>query len=81
MITAVSKNQISYKSPISLFFYNRFLKSMGGFQIQFLLLNPHWQTKCTFGEKTNYSNTSTEWTLLDLVFTQSNFGIKLAMIK
>ena len=54
---------------------------MGGFRIQFLLLNPHWQTKCNFGEKTSYSDTSTEWTLLDLDFTQSNFGNKLAAIK
>ena len=66
------------------FYYNRFsiltnesLKSMGRFGIQLLLKDNTWSTQYTIAKNTQYSNTSTEWTLLNLDFTVENYGIKL----
>ena len=36
-----------------------------------------WQTKCKEDENTNYSTTSTEWSLLDSDFTETNIGVEL----
>ena len=52
-------------------------KPMGRFRIQLLLEDNTWSTQYTIDENTNYSGSSTEWTLLNLDFTQSNYGIKL----
>ena len=64
------------------FYYNRFsiltndaLKSMGRFRIQ-LLLEDTWSTIYTIEKNTNYSTTSTDWILLNLDITQSNYGVK-----
>ena len=66
------------------FYYNRFsiltndsLKSMGRFRIQLLLENNAWSTIYTIEKNTNYSAASTDWELLNLDITQSNYGIKL----
>ena len=66
------------------FYYNRFsiltndsLKSMGRFRIQLLLEDDIWSTQYTIAKNTQYSSTSTEWTLLNLDFTVENYGIKL----
>ena len=66
------------------FYYNRYsilsnddLKNMGRFRIQLLLDNNAWSTQYTIEKNTQYSNTSTEWKLLNLDFTIENYGIKL----
>ena len=66
------------------FFYNRFsiltndsLKSMGRFRIQLLLEDNTWSTQYTIAKNTNYSDSSTEWSLLNLDFTIEKYGIKL----
>ena len=66
------------------FYYNRFsilsndnLKSRGRFRIQLLLEDNTWSTKYTISKNTNYSDSSTEWSLLNLDFTEENYGIKL----
>ena len=66
------------------FYYNRFsiltndrLKSMGRFRIQLLLEDNTWSTQYTIAKNSQYSNTSTEWKLLNLDFTIENYGIKL----
>ena len=66
------------------FYYNRFLiltndslKSMGRFRVQLLLEDNTWSTIYTIAKNTQYSTTSTEWTLLNLDFTVENFGIRL----
>ena len=58
------------------FYYNRYsvlthphLKNMGRFRIQLLLSDNTWLT--------HYTITSTDWTLLNLDFTQENYGIKI----
>ena len=68
------------------FLYNRFsiltddnLKNMGGFRIQFLLEDKSWSTQYTIAKNTQYSDTSTDWTLLNLDFTVENYGIKLIL--
>ena len=65
-------------------YYNRFsiltnnnLKAMGRFRIQLLLEDNTWSTQYTVAKKTQYSDTSTDWTLLNLRFTIENYGIKL----
>ena len=66
------------------FYYNRFsiltnnnLKAIGRFRIQLLLEDNTWSTQCTIAKNTQYSDTSTDWTLLNLDFTIENYGIKL----
>ena len=66
------------------FYYNRFsiltnnsLKSMGRFRIQLLLQDNTWSTQYTMAKNTQYSDSPTEWSLLNLDFTTENYGIKL----
>ena len=65
------------------FYYNRFsisdenLRAMPRFRIQILLEDGSWDNKYTIEKNTQFSNTSTEWTLLNLDFTQDNYGIRL----
>ena len=66
------------------FYYNRFSiltnnskKSMGRFRNQILLDDNTWSTQYSIAKNTQYSTSSTEWTLLNLDFTVENYGIKL----
>ena len=65
------------------FYYNKFsssdtnLRGMGRFRIQLLLEDNSWSTKYTIPKITKYSDSSTEWSLLNLDFTVENYGIKL----
>ena len=66
------------------FYYSRYSiltddnkKSMGRFRIQLLLDDNSWSTVYTIDKNTQYSDNSTDWTLLNLDFTQENYGIKL----
>ena len=66
------------------FYYNRVSiltndseKSMGRLQIRLLLDNNTWLTVYTIAKNTQYSDSSTDWTLLNLNFTIENYGIKL----
>ena len=65
------------------FYYNRFsisdgnLRAMPRFRIQILLENGSWDNKYTIEKNSRFSNTSAEWTLLSLDFTQDNYGIRL----
>ena len=66
------------------FYYNRFsiltsdsLKSTDRFRIQLLLEDNTWSTQYTIARNDQYSNTSTDWTLLNLYFTVERYGIKL----
>ena len=64
------------------FYYNRFstsvnnLRGMGRFRIPLLLEDNTWSTHYTIAKSTQCSNTSTDWTLLNLDFTVENYGIK-----
>ena len=49
---------------------------MGRFRIQ-LLLDNTWSTQYTIAKNTQYSDTSTDWTLLNLDFFEEIYGIKL----
>ena len=66
------------------FYYTRFsiltnnsLKSMGRFRIQLLLEDNTCDTQYTIAKNTQYSSSSTEWSLLNLDFTIESYGIKL----
>ena len=66
------------------FYHNRFsiltndsLKSMGRFTIQLLLENKIWSTRYNIPKNDQFSDTSTEWTLVSLNFTIESYGIKL----
>ena len=66
------------------FYFNRYsiltndsIKSMGHFRIQFFLEDNTWSTQYTFAKITQYSDNSTDWTLLNLDFTVESYGIKL----
>ena len=65
------------------FYYNRFsssnesLRAMGRFRIDLLLDNNTWSNKYTIEKNTQYSDTSTEWKLLSLDFTEENYGIRM----
>ena len=65
------------------FYYNRFSiltddnkKSMGRFRIQLLLDDDTWTTQYTIGKNTQYSDSESDWKLLNLDFTIENYGIK-----
>ena len=49
---------------------------MSRFRIQ-LFLDDTWSTRCNVPENDRYSDSSTDWTLVSLNFTQENHGIKL----
>ena len=66
------------------FYYNRFSfltnnnsKAMGRFRIQLLLEENTWSTHYTIAKNTQNSDTSTDWTLLNLDFTIEIYGINL----
>ena len=66
------------------FYLNRFSiltnnskKSMGRFRIQLLLEDNTWSTRYNIPENDRYSDSSTQWTLINLNFTIENYGIKL----
>ena len=64
------------------FYYNRFsidgdYKAMGRFRIQLLLEDNTWSTQYTIAKNTQYSNTPSERTLINLDFTIEKIGIKL----
>ena len=68
------------------FYYNRYsiltddnLKNMGRFRIQLLLEDNSWSTQYTIAKNTQYSDNSSDWTLLKLDFTVENYGIKLIL--
>ena len=66
------------------FYYNRFpiltndsLKLMGRFRIQLILQYNTWSTKYNISKNDRYSDTSSEWTLVSLNFTEEFYGNKL----
>ena len=65
------------------FYYNRFstsdviLRAMGRFRIQLLLEDNTRSTRYNIPKNDRYSDSSTDWTLLNLNFTVENYGIKL----
>ena len=66
------------------FYYNRFSilnndfkKSMGRFRIQLLLEDNTCNTRYNLPKNDRYSDSSTQWTLVNLYFTVENYGIKL----
>ena len=66
------------------FFYNRFSiltnedkQSMGRFRTQLLTEDNSCITQYTIPQSSQYSDTSTEWELLNLDFTIENYGVKL----
>ena len=66
------------------FYYNRFsiltndsLKSKGRFRIQLLLEDNTWSTRYNIAKIDRYSDTSTDWTLVNLNFTVESYGIRL----
>ena len=77
------KTDIIQISNIS-FYYNRFSiltndskKSMGRFRIQLLLEDNTWSTRYNIPKNDRYSNSSTQWTLVNINFTIENYGIRL----
>ena len=73
-----------FKTTNITFYYNRFSiqtsdshQSMGRFRIQLLLEDNTWSTQYTIAKNTQYSDNLTDSTLLNLDFTEKNYGIKL----
>ena len=52
---------------------------MGRSRLQLLLEDNIWSTQNTIPKNEQYTNTSTDWTLLNLDFTVENYGIKLIL--
>ena len=66
------------------FDYNRFsiltndnLKSMVRFRMQLLSEDNSWSTWYNIPKNDRYSDTSTDWSLVNLNFTVENYGIRL----
>ena len=54
---------------------------MGRFRIQLMLEDNTWSTQYTIATNTQYTDKSTDWTLLNLDFTVEKYGIKLILDK
>ena len=50
---------------------------MGTFRIQLSLADNTWSTQYNVPENDQYSNSSTDWTLITLNFNIENYGVKL----
>ena len=50
---------------------------MGRFRIQLLLEDDTWSTRYKIPRNDQYSDTSTDWTVVNLNFTEGNYGVKL----
>ena len=50
---------------------------MGRFRIQLLLENNTWSSQYTINKNSQYSDNSTDWSLLNIDFTIEIYGIKL----
>ena len=50
---------------------------MGRFRIQLLFEDKTWNTQYTIAKNTQYSNASTDWTILNLDFAEEIYGIKI----
>ena len=50
---------------------------MGRFRIDLLLDNDTWENKYTIEQNSQFSDSSTEWSLLNLDFSEENYGIRL----
>ena len=81
---AVEKTDVIKYTNMTIY-YNRFsiltnysLKPMGRFRIQLLLKDNTWSTMFIRPKKDQYTNSSTQGTLLSLNFTVEKFGIKLS---
>ena len=65
------------------FYYNRYsssnqnLRAMGRFRIQLVLDDNTWSTRYNIPKNHRYSDSSTDWILVNLNFTVENYGIKL----
>ena len=66
------------------FYYKRFsiltnnsLKSMGRFRIQLSLEDNTRSTRYNIPKNDRCSDSSTDWTLVNINFTQENYGIKI----
>ena len=65
------------------FYYNRYsssdenLRAMGRLSISILLDDDTWTNKYVIQDNSQYSNTSSEWTLLSLDITEENYGIQI----
>ena len=65
------------------FYYNRYsssnqnLRSMGRFRMQLLLEDNTWSTIYNIPKNDRYSDSSTDWFLVNLNFTVETYGIKL----
>ena len=77
------RNDIIQISNIT-FYYNRFSiltndskKSMGRIRVELLLEDNTWSTRYNIPKNDRYSDSSPQWTLVNLNFTVENYGIKL----
>ena len=63
------------------FYYNRFSernsKAIGRFRIQLLLEDNTWSTRYNILKNDRYNISSTDWTLVNLNFTEAKYGIKI----
>ena len=50
---------------------------MGRFRIDLLLDNDTWENKYTIEQNSQFSDSSTEWSLLNLDFSEENYGLRL----
>ena len=50
---------------------------MGRFRIQLLLESSTWSTQYNIPENDRFTDSSTDWTLVNLNFTVENYGIEI----
>ena len=50
---------------------------MGSFRIQIILKDNTWSTRNIMPHNDRYSDTSLDWTLVSLIFSEKNYGKRL----
>ena len=83
MFVSFERTDIIQISKIT-FYYKRFSivtneskKSKSRFRIHLLIEDNTWSTRYNIPKNDRYSDSSTDWTLLNLDFTVENYGIRL----
>ena len=81
----VSFERIDIKQKIIIIFYyrrfsilpNDFTKSRGRFRTHLLFEDDTWSTRYSIPKNDQYSDSSTDWTIVNLNFTVDNYVIKI----
>ena len=75
---SIQSSNITFYFNIFSILTNESKKPMDRFRIQLLLEDNTWSTRYNLPKKDRYSNSSTDWTLVNLNFTEDKYGVRIS---